>query len=78
MTTTSVLVGLIGFLGTISTGLIVWGIKSLVGATLQNTKELAVLNSKLETLVEKTESISKIKEDLNHLHAWRKQQEVNK
>ena len=75
MTTESIMIAFFGSLGTIFTGLIVWGIKALVGATIKNTQELAVLNSKLTTLVDKTDSIGKIKEDLNHLHAWRKQQE---
>ena len=75
MTLESTLIAIFGSLGTIFTGLIVWGIKALVGATFENTKQLAVLSNKLETLVDKTDSIGKIKEDLNHLHAWRKQQE---
>lgn len=49
-------------------------VKSLKEAVTSNTQELAVLNSKIESIIEDTKSIPKMKDDLNVLHAWRKEQ----
>lgn len=59
---------IIGGLGTIFLALLVWGLKALITAILNNTTELAIIQNTLKILVEDAKAIPKMKEDINALH----------
>lgn len=57
---------------TVVGGLLLWGLKSLISAVYKNTHEMAILNSKIQDIVTKTDKISKLQEDVNGLYTWKK------
>lgn len=62
-------------LGTIALTMLTWGVKNLISAVLSAKTEIAIFRVELSRVIEDTKSIPKIKEDLNVLHAWRKQEQ---
>lgn len=60
---------IIGGLGTITLGLLTWGIKELIATILSTKFELAVIKEQLKSLIEDNKALPKIKEDLNALHS---------
>lgn len=77
MSIETVIISILGSLGTIMTGLIVWGLKALVGAVIKNTQEMAVLNSKIESIMKNAEKIPELEKDINAFHAWRREMTTN-
>ena len=63
-----ILGGIITVCGTVTGAFLWWLIRTVINAT----KEIAVLNSKIETMFSNAEAIPKIKSDLNALHDWRR------
>lgn len=68
----------LGAIGTTSLALIAWGIKALIMATLKNTQELAVLNSKIEQMVAFQEKLPKIEKDIDEFHKWKRSVQLKK
>lgn len=68
MTTESVIIAVLGSVGALLMGLLSAGIIALVRATLKNTQEMAVLNSKIEKIVENDGKIPKMLQDLNNFY----------
>lgn len=60
---------LLGSMGVLIGGLLLWGIKALISTLLKVNQEVAILNSKIGPISEETKSISKMKQDINAAHA---------
>ena len=60
--------GVITVFATVFGAFLWWLIRSIIN----NTKELAVLNSKIEIIFANSEAIPKMKQDLNALHEWKR------
>ena len=65
MTTETLILAVLGAAGTLLMGLLSAGIIALVRVVLKNTHELAVLNSKIERIVENDHKVPKIQTYLN-------------
>ena len=73
MSLETIVISILGSIGTIFTGLIVWGLKSLIGAVIKNTNEMAVLSSKIETIMKNADKIPELEKDINSFHAWKRE-----
>lgn len=77
MTELQILWSIMGALGTAMLSLIGVGIVAQVKATIKNTKELAVVSSQLKAIIEKTDKISKLENDVVKLGLlYRDQKEI--
>jgi len=65
-----VLGGVITVIATVLASFIWWLIKTI----LTTNTNLAVLNSKIASIIDDTKAIPKMQQDLNVLHAWKKSQ----
>lgn len=75
----TIVVSILGTIGTVILGVvgkfIMDRISKHIDSVDHNTTQLAILSAQIKDIVEDTRSIPKIKEDLNHLHKWRKKHE---
>lgn len=77
MTEIQIMWAILGAVGTSALSLIGVGIVAQVKATINNTKQLAVVSSKLEEIVSKTDKISKLEDDVKTLGLlYRDQKEI--
>lgn len=70
--------GIVGAIGTMFLGLIAWGIKSLITATINNTTAIKVLTEKMNGIIEDNERNRKLKQDVDEIWAWKRKSEAQK
>jgi hypothetical protein len=58
-----------GGVATISSGLLLWGLKALIAAVVKNTSELAVLSSKIDGIMRNNDKIPKLEADVAAVHS---------
>lgn len=59
---------LVGGAGTISVGLLAWGLKVLISTVLQNTFAIKLLTQKIEGLLAGHEKLPKMEQDIHEAH----------
>ena len=65
----------LGAIGTAFLGLLSWGIKSLISATINNTMEMKVLAKAVNDLAKVPAKVEKIKQDVDNIHEWKRNHE---
>lgn len=66
---------ILGAIGTAFLGLISWGIKSLITATINNTSEIKLLAKSIDGLAKVPAKVEKIKSDVDSIHNWKREHE---
>lgn len=66
---------ILGAVGTMFLGLISWGIKSLISATITNTSEIKILSKSIQDLAKIPAKVEKIKSDVDNIHSWKRDHE---
>lgn len=59
---------LVGGAGTVTLGLVAWGLKSLITTVIQNTFAIKLLTEKIGGLVEIVQKLPKLEHDVHEAH----------
>jgi hypothetical protein len=65
MTTAQILIIIFGAIGTVVSGLLVWGIKVLISTVFSTAVQIKILNNNLENLTKSYDQIDQLKKDVN-------------
>lgn len=59
---------IVGGAGTITLGLVAWGLKSLISTVIQNTFAIKLLTEKISGLLETVQKLPKLEHDVHEAH----------
>lgn len=72
----TLVIGILGAIGTMLLGLISAGIIALVKATINNTSELKVLSKTIHELAQMPPRVEKLSKDVDEIWAWKRKTET--